>query len=249
MEFLYAMLAADMSDPVLLNNVDHHDLRISAEYGAELGDAVNQMTVFATEFEALSREYVIVFRRDAAGAFRAVVLLGFGRDENLYLQGQSWDARTVPALVARGPFSIGVPKAGDAGEPMIHVALDHPRVSHGEGHRVFLDHGGNAPYLDYVAGMLRSIYAGTQIGPAMIEAFDAADLLEPATLQLEAPDGRSFTIPDVWVISQARFAALDGMQLARLNAGDFLRCAVWLMSSLGNLSTLLDRKLARDGGS
>ncbi|WP_395337324.1 SapC family protein [Novosphingobium sp. BL-8H] len=238
-----------MSDPVLLNNVDHHDLRIRADYGAELGDAVNQMTVFAPEFEALSREYPIVFRRDAAGAFRAVALLGFAHDENLYLNGHEWDARAIPALVARGPFSIGVPKAGEAGEPMIHIALDHPRISVDQGHRVFLDHGGNAPYLDHVAAMLRMIYAGTQIGPAMITAFDDAGLLEATTLQLESPDGRRFVIPDCWTISQSRFAALDGAQLAQLHQGDFLRCAVWLMSSLGNLSSLLDRKLARDGGS
>lgn len=238
-----------MSDPVLLNNVDHQDLRIRADYGAELGDAVNQVTVFAPEFENLSREYPIVFRRDAAGAFRAVALLGFAQDENLYLDGRLWDARAIPALVARGPFSIGLPKTGEAGEPMIHVALDHPRISREDGHRVFLDHGGNAPYLDHVSAMLRMIYAGTRIGPAMIAAFDEAGLLEAATLHLDAPDGRRFVVPDVWTISQARFAALDGAQLAKLHAGDFLRCAVWLISSLGNLSALLDRKLARDGGS
>lgn len=238
-----------MSDPVLLNNVDHHDLRITADFGADPAETVNQITVFATEFEALSREYPIIFRRDAAGAFRAVALLGFQQNENLYLQGQNWDAKVIPALVARGPFSIGIPKPGEAGEPMINVALDHPRVSREMGQRVFLDHGGNAPYLEYVTGMLRTIYAGRQIGPAMIEAFDETGLLEVVTLQLDAPDGRRFMIPDAWTISQSRFAALDGAQLARLHEGDFLRCAVWLMSSLGNLSNLLDRKLARDGGS
>ncbi|TCM20538.1 SapC protein [Novosphingobium sp. PhB165] len=234
-----------LSGPVLLNNVDHHDLRVITDFGAEWGDAVNQTTVFAPEFEALSREYPIVFRRDAAGAFRAVALLGFEADENLYLDGQKWEARAIPALMTRGPFSIGLPSAGGPGEAMIHITPDHPRISRERGQRIFLDHGGNTPYLDYAAGMLRSIYAGTQIGPAMIEAFDEAGLLEPVTLRMEAPDGRCFVVPDVWTLSQERFAALDGAALARLNAGDFLRCAVWLMSSLDNLSALLDRKLAR----
>lgn len=235
-----------MSDPVLLNNVDHHDLRVITDAGAEWGDAINQATVFAPEFEALSREYAIVFRRDAAGAFRTVALLGFEAGENLFLNERGWDARTVPALIARGPFSIGIPASGTQGEPMIHIAPDHPRISRERGQRVFLDHGGNAPYLDYIAGILRSIYAGTQMGAAMVTAFDEAGLLEPATLRLEAPDGRRFAIPDVWILSQARFAALDADALAKLHLGDFLRCAVWLLSSLGNLSTLLERKLARD---
>lgn len=236
-----------MSDPVLLNNIDHHDLRVVTGWGARWGDAVNEVTVFATEFEALSRDYPIVFRRDAAGAFRATVLLGLERGENLYLDGERWDARVVPALIARGPFSIGVPAAGDAGEPMIHIDLGHPRLSRTEGQPIFREHGGNAPYLDYVAGVLRKIYAGTRIGPAMIAAFDEAGLLEEMTLQLDSGDGRRFNVPNVWTLSAERFAALDGAALARLHEGDFLRCAVWVMSSLENMSALLDRKLARDG--
>jgi hypothetical protein len=237
-----------MSGPVLLNNVDHHDLRVVTARGPRWGDARNEVTVFATEFEALSREYAIVFRRTDEGGLRASVLLGFAADENLFLDGDRWDARAVPLLMQRGPFSIGMPGAGQGGEPMIHVDPADPRVSRDEGARVFLDHGGNAPYLDHVAGVLRAIYAGTQMAPALAEAFGEAGLLEEVTLQLDAPDGRRFTVPNAITLSAERFAALDGAALARLHAGDFLRCAVWVISSLGNLPALLDRKLARDGG-
>jgi hypothetical protein len=236
-----------MPEPVLLNNVDHHDLRVMTAFGAAWGDAVNEVTVFATEFESLSREYPIIFRRDRAGAYRSTILLGFERGENLYLDGDRWSARSVPALLARGPFSIGLPADGQSGEPMIHIALDHPRISREEGQRIFLEHGGNAPYLEAITGVLRTIYAGSQIGPAMIAAFDEAGLFEQTTLQLDCDDGRRFNIPNVWTLSAQRFAALDGDALARLHSGDFLRCAVWVISSLGNVSALLDRKLARGG--
>ena len=102
-----------MSTPVLLNNVDHHDVRVLLERGRLFGDAVNQTMVFPTEFEALQREYPIVFRRDPAGVYRAIALLGLEPDENLYLDGSSWSARYVPALMQRGPFSIGLPPAGE----------------------------------------------------------------------------------------------------------------------------------------
>ncbi len=236
-----------MPRPVLLNNVDHHDLHVVTTRGADWGDAVGEVTVFATEFEALSREYPILFRRNDAGAFRATALLGLDRNENLFLDGERWDARIMPALMARGPFSIGVPEAGGDGEPMIHVDLDHPRVARDGGQRVFLDHGGNAPYLDHVAGVLRTVFAGTKIGPAMIAAFDEAGLIEETTLQLGCEDGRHYNVPNAWTLSAERFAALDGAALAWLHDGDFLRCAVWVISSLGNVSALLDRKLARDG--
>lgn len=236
-----------MPGPVLLNNVDHHDLRVMAAHGSAWGDAVNEVAVFPTEFEALSREYPIVFRRDDAGTFRAAVLLGFDRDENVFIDGDRWDARILPALIARGPFSIGVPVSGNDGEPMIHIDPDHPRVRRDQGQRIFLDHGGNSPYLDHIGGVLRTIYAGSRIVPAMIAAFVEAGLIEETTLQIDRDDGRRFVVPDAVTLSRERFAALDGATLARLHEGDFLRCAVWMMSSLGNLPALVDRKLARDG--
>ena len=243
------MAGPDHADtPVLLNNVDHHDVRIVTDRGAAWGDGVNEITVFPTEFDALSREYTILFRRTPEGPFRASVLLGLDRGENLFVEGTEWKARFVPALMQRGPFSIGVPAPGEPGEPMIHIDLSDPRVSRTAGEPVFLDHGGNAPYLDHVGGVLRTVFAGNQVLPAMIQAFEDAAILEEATLDLDLGDGRRYSVPDVHVVSADRFARLDGAALAKLHAGDFLRCAVWAITSLGNISALLDRKRMRDAG-
>jgi hypothetical protein len=230
----------------LLNNVDHADLRVVLDRGVAFGDAVNQTVVFATEFEDLQRDYAILFRRDPAGVYRATVLLGLEADENLYLDGARWDARYIPALLSRGPFSIGVPAPGEAGEPMIHVDLSHPRIGSKEGAPVFLDHGGNAPLLDHVAGVLQRIYVGTQVGQAMFAAFEAHDLIEPVELRVETEAGRRYTIPDCYTIAQDRLATLDGAALSELHRGDFLRLAIWVASSLGNIAALVERKRRRD---
>jgi hypothetical protein len=60
-----------MNSVVMLNNVDHHDLRVATGYGAAFGDAINQVLIFPTEFEAVAREYPILFRREEQG-FRAL---------------------------------------------------------------------------------------------------------------------------------------------------------------------------------
>lgn len=237
-----------MAGSVLLNNVDHADLRVVLDRGAAYGDAVNQSVVFATEFEELQRDYAILFRRDPAGAYRATVLLGFEAEENLFLDGARWDARYIPALMSRGPFSIGLPAPGEPGEPMIHIDPDHPRVRRGgDGAPVFLDHGGNAPLLDQVAGVLQRLYVGMETGPAMFAAFEAHGLIEPVELRVETEDGRLFTVPDGYTIARDRLAALDGAALAALHRDDFLRPAIWAASSLGNLPALVERKRRRDG--
>ncbi len=232
-----------MSRPVLLNNVDHQHLRVAAGHGPLFGDAVNQAIAFPSEFEQLQREYAILLRRNAEGAFRATVLLGLDRDENLFLEGERWDARYVPAYHARGPFSIGI--AGEGAEPMIHVDLDHPRIA-SDGVPVFREHGGNAPLLDAASEALRTIYAGSQGGEALIAAWLALDLIAPVTLQLDLDETRRYNLPDCFTIDTARLAALDGAGLERLHRADALRPAIWVASSLGNIRHLLDRKLRRD---
>lgn len=232
----------------VLNNIDHADLRVRLERGAAFGDAVNQAMVFPTEFEALQRDYVILFRRSEEGVWRSTVLLGLDPDENLYLDGTRWDADTIPALLERGPFSIGVPRPGEPGEPMVHVELAHPRLTRdaGEGVPLFLEQGGNAPYLDRIADVLQRIYIGDQTGPHMFAAFEEAGLLEPVTLQIELRSGQRYRVPDCYTIDGGRLAALDGDALAALHRGDFLRCAFWQQSSLANLPRLIARKERRE---
>src|SRR5688500_8096088 len=167
---------------VLLNNVDHHDLRVITCRGAEFGDAVSQVMVFPTEFEAVQREYPIVFRRDGEGALRPVALLGLARGENLFLDGEGgWRASYAPALLSRGPFSIAAPDAPD-GEPMIRVDLDDPRVSRSEGTPVFLPQGGNAPYLAQVTPVLPTISVGHPLLDPLIASLDSCELLRAANL-------------------------------------------------------------------
>ncbi|WBY09161.1 SapC family protein [Sphingomonas sp. 7/4-4] len=113
-------------NPVQINNIDQANLRVSPRAGAEFGDAANQALVFPAEFEELQREFAIIFRRRETG-LQAYALLGLDRDENLFLSGDRWTSRYVPASHRRGPFSIGVARSSadpEPGEPMIHVDMD-----------------------------------------------------------------------------------------------------------------------------
>lgn len=239
-----------MANRVLLNNVDHHDVRVRVGHRAAFGDAVNQITVFPTEYEELQGEYPILFRRNPDGAYYSVALLGLDRDENLFLGEEGWQGRYVPALLQRGPFSIGISSGGPngepLGEPMIHIDLDDPRVSRTDGQPVFLTHGGNSPYLDHIAGVLRAIYAGVEVNKTIFAAFEQFDLIEPVTVEIQLSDTRQYNVPDCYTISQQRLMQLDGAALEQLHRADYLRAAIWVASSLRNISRLIDIKNARE---
>jgi len=244
---------ADMTNRVLLNNVDHGDLRVVLGHGPQFGDNINQVLIFPTEFEAVQREYPIFFRKDAEGAFQSVALLGLDRDENLFLDqgGQlgGWNARYVPAIQQRGPFSIAVGQR--SGEPMIHIDLDHPRVVAAKdqgGEPVFLPAGGNSPYLQHVARLLGVIYDGLEFSKAMFEAFEAHGLIEPIDVEIKLDEHTQYDLPDLYAISQERFAALDAGALEALHRSGFLAVAQWALSSLGNIGFLIELKNRRRAG-
>ena len=236
-----------MTNKVLLNNVDHADLRVIIRPGPEFGDSINQVLVFPTEFEDLQREYPIFFRKDANGDYQAVALLGLDKDENLFLGAEGWNARYVPAALQRGPFSIVLqtPQAGTACEPMIHIDLDHPRVSRAEGEPLFLPAGGNSPYLQHVSRLLGTIYDGLEVGRPFFDELDRLGLIEPVEVEATLTDGKAYVIPGLFTISEARLAAVAAEDLGRLHRSGALRAAYAVLSSLGNVSRLIDAKLRK----
>lgn len=236
-----------MANPVLLDTIAHADLRVATGYAARFGDAVNQCVVLPSEFDAVQRDYPIVFRRDANGAFYAVALLGLDRDENLFLDERGWHARHVPLLRQCGPFLIGrVERAVDGiveHEPMLHVDLDHPRIAAAaDAQPVFLPHGGQSPYLEHVVTVLRAVHDGLAARAPMFAAFERADLIEPSTLDIALDPETRYSIPDCFTIAPARLAQLDGDALFALNQAGFLQHAVLVASSLGTIAQLIALK-------
>ncbi len=227
----------------LLNNVDHHDLRVTAGHAAAYGDSVNQVLVFPTEFDRVQREYPILFRHDPEEGLQAVALLGLDPDENLFLDEAGWQARYIPAIQQRGPFSIAIRSEG--GEPLIHIDLDDPRVGTAEGLPLFLPHGGNAPYLEHVSRVLGMIFGGIEAARTMYAAFEALGLLQPTRLEIALDDDRRYIVSDYLAIDPERLATLDGAALESLNRAGQLQPAFLAASSLGNVARLIELKNRR----
>ncbi len=241
-----------MGQHVLLNNVDHHDLRLITEPGASLGDAVNQALIFPSEYQEIQRHYPIFFRQVEGGGLKSVALLGFDRDENLFLEGDRWGAAYVPAMHRVGPFLIGQPQAApgqtlpDNAEAMILVDSDHVRISRDRGQPLFLAHGGNSPLLTHITQLLQQVYAGAQVGDRMFAAFYEAGLLAPVEINVQIDGGQSFLLKDMLTISREALHGLKGTQLQALNQAGFLGLAFDVVSSMGNLGHMITLKTNRN---
>lgn len=239
-----------MARHALLNNVDHKDLKVVTRYSAELGHDVHAVVTFPTEYGDVQREYPIFFHRNEdSGEFQSVALLGLEPGENLFLDTGGWNASYVPGVVAKGPFLIGFQEQEVEGEvrrePVIHVDLDDPRVNETEGESVFLEHGGNTPYLQHIAGILRGIQAGMATTKPMVAAFEAHALIEPVNVEIDVHGDVKYELKGYHTISEEKLRALSGDALEQLNRAGFLHGAFMVLSSLHNIGKLIEMKRRR----
>jgi SapC len=239
-----------MPQHVMLNNVAHKDLRVITGYSATYGDNVATAMVVPTEFQQAQREYPIFFRKDpATGEYMAVVLLGLQKDENLFLDENGWNADYVPGVIARGPFFIGFQRREVDGKlqnvGVIHVDMEHPRVSKTQGEPLFKPDGSNTRYLDRMADLLNGVHQGLEINKSMFEAFTAANLIEPVQLEVKVNSEEQYNLTGLFTVSRDKLNALDADTLFRLHRAGYLQAAFLVASSINNVQRLIDIKNTR----
>ncbi|MBB6425067.1 SapC family protein [Sphingopyxis sp. JAI128] len=238
-----------MTQHAVLDNKAHRDLRVRAEAGADLGDGVMATLTVPSEFRNVQGHFPILFRREVdRNAFIAVALLGFESGENLFLDGDRWDARYRPLSLAIQPFLIGRPASGD-GPGQVHVDLAHPRIAtDGEGIRLFDTDGAPTPYLDQIAERLGDLDEGYRASKGFFDALDAYELLEPFSLEVTLDDGSINSLVGFHIIDEAKLRTLDGEALGALHADGHLMPIFMALASLSQLSALVARKNLRSGG-
>ena len=238
-----------MANHVLLNNVDHRNMRVLTTRSAALGDDVMFAPTFHHEFRNLQAHYPIFFRRSPNGPFNAVAMFGFRDGENLFLEGDCWDAHYVPMTIERQPFLIGLQESEQEGEvltrPVIHIDADSPRISDSAGEPLFLQHGGISDYLKRVDSLLHTIHAGFVAETGFVDALTEYELLESFTLDVELDDKSMFRVAGFFTIHEERLGTLDGEALHALNTRGYLQPAYMVLASLSNIRDLIARKNRR----
>jgi len=142
-----------MNITTVLNNVDHKHIKIDTRPNHHLN--VNRSLIYATEISELHKEFPIVFNKHQDNQqIQLHVILGLDKDENLFVDENGWTTRFIPALLARGPFSLGYKKSlteeNTKQDPVICIDMEDSRVNTEHGEDLFLPLGGESSYLDFI---------------------------------------------------------------------------------------------------
>jgi hypothetical protein len=226
-----------MTRLVLLNNVEHRDVRVITRHSVELGDGVMYTFTFPAEFRNIQAHYPIVFTRLGEDRIVPVALFGFRENQNLFIDGDQWDASYLPMLHDRLPFFVGTGPNGK----VIHLDMDSPRVSRTDGQRLFMEHGGNSEFLEQVTRVMGTIDEGMEAMPGFIAALQEHNLLESFVLDIQFRDGTQHRLAGFQAIQEERLAKLDGAALAKLHERGYLQAIFMVIASLSNFRALIDR--------
>lgn len=233
-----------MAKNVLLDNVTHKELKIIQARGPHLGDALGYSAIVPWEFRQVAASYPIFFRKTSNNQYEAVALFGFAPNENLYVNAQGWGDNYIPLSVERIPFSIGYTQDTQTGQrqPVIHVDVEHPRISFTEGTSVFLEQGGNSPYLEKINSILAELINGVTVCQRFTDILQAEDLLEPLVLKVALKNGQQLELRGFYTINEMVLRDLNAEQLARLHSQNFLELIYMSIASLANIKKLIDKK-------
>jgi len=234
----------------ILNNIEHQSLTVDTRPLAEYGAHVNRVLALSAEFADLHKEFPILLQRNGkTGEIQAHAILGLDKDENLFIDDNRWHTNYVPAVVARGPFSIGLQRREQNGsevvEPVIMVDEDNPRIKGDQGVDVFTGVGGEAAYLQNVKRVLQVIDTGLKMDKVLYSLLQEFDLLEPVKITISLDADTHYKFISYYTVTEEKIATLSGDALARFNALGLLGPIFFLLSSLGNFQQLIDLKRAR----
>jgi len=237
-----------MANYQLLNNVDHQSLRVVTERGAKYGDDVMFAMTFPFEMRSVQACYPILIYKDPNSAqLYPVAVFGFEQGENLFLNGESWDAPYVPLMVRRQPFLIGFQQKHPGAEKrrVLTIDVDHPRVSETEGAALFLEHGGNSDFLENIANMLETVHNGQEQNKAFMDMLLKHDLVESVMLEITLDDQTTNQLQGFYTLDDEKLQKLDAQALGDLNASGSLLPAYMMVASQSHLSKLVEMRNAR----
>ena len=239
-----------MSKYLLLSHSNHANLKVITNRGAAYGDNLMHAMTFPFEFRDIESNYPIFFAKDGeTGQFYPLALLGFERDENLYLNDSGWDATYIPLMVERNPFLIGFQQSANDpdGEktPVVSIDMESPRISETEGEALFSDSGEPTEYLQKVMQNLQTIHQGHEQSKVFVGALLEHDLLEGFNLNITLNDGSNNRLEGYYTINEEKLAALQPEALGALHAQGFLQAIYMVIASFSRVTGLINRKNAR----
>jgi len=237
-------------NPVALDRTKHRTLRIDRQrMGVDLSPAaaLNSFFVHAVEFSDACREYPLVFVRasqDDKGRpeFAPVAVFGLTHGENLFLDGNRWQADYIPAQLRAYPFAMA-----RMDDQQFAVCVDRAwsGFSETEGTALFEADGEPSAYLKEMQQYLEKLETEARRTRAFCQKLYELGLMQGMRFDATLPDGEKITVDGFLSLDEKKVAALPDATVLELHRNGILGLIHMQQVSMGNMRRLLERRVKR----
>ena len=230
-----------MANYQILNKKEHRHIKVDNTRSSELGDGVMSTIISPHEFRNVQSNFPIFFQKAAdSEQMFPIALLGFETGENLFINGDNWQANYIPETLLRHPFAIA-----NADSQMLTIDMDSPRVNTGNtdnGEPLFLEHGGNSEYLTKITELMGRIHQGFNLSKKFVDCLQNLGLIEPLTLKIALNDNSTSELLGFYTINEDQVQKLTTAELGKLQDSYFLMPLFMVLASFSSLQSLIAKK-------
>lgn len=238
---------------VVLDTKIHRHTRIITASGEEYGDNVCLATVVPQEFRKLVAHYPIFINKDGnTGAYSLCALFGFEEGENLFLNGDRWEAGYIPLHIQRRPFFISAQPDEESSTPqttrgqmVIMIDMKSRRVQKEQGEPLFVAHGEPSEYFRRINVLLNDLINGTRACEVFLAKLDQHKLIQPVGLDVDFVNGQTTQLGGLYAVSEEREKSLPDAVLQEFHRNRFLELIHLMRASHAHISTLVHLKNRR----
>jgi len=229
--------------PAALDSAQHRALKLRMPVTDwSVAGRLNALFVAAAEFGDVCREFPIVFVKagkeaDGSDAIAPIAVFGLSPQQNLYLDGERWRARYMPAVLRSYPFCIA---RLDDTRLAVCVDMAYKGAGREDGQAVFKDDGQPAELLADMTKHLEALEAEVQRTRLVGQRLLQLDLLREMRLDATLPDGRRHTVDGFLTVDDKKMAELPAEVVHELHRNGVLGLVHLHWVSLGNMRHLIE---------
>ncbi|RYY75458.1 MAG: peptidase [Gammaproteobacteria bacterium] len=240
-----------MTTLVALNSKKHHLLKIDTGEVESQGGHLHMVPVVLTEFAKLSLQYpIVVTKNQDNGRFTCVTLFGLEKGENLFFNGNEWNSIYLPLQIRRQPFFLG--KSEEDDKRVICIDMSHASIINENsmlkenGKKLFNADGSETQYLADLKNILAELSEGENTTQLFIQELLSMNLLQPMQLQIALENEQSFRVDGLYTINEQALTKVTSENLISLHHKNFLHPIYIMLTSIGHIYGLIDKKNKRN---
>lgn len=220
-------------EPVPLEKKKHVDLKLDRTQNYAFASKVNSVPVGGMEFFQASRDFPILFIKNAEGKYLPMAILSLR--EASHDMGDSWEGVYIPAFIRRYPFVL-------TSDKVVMIDNKAPHLGTEKGEALFVAENEPTDTLKQVVNFLELVDKSFRHTEEFSQALSDKELFEPYNATVKY-DNNSVKLNDLFAISEKKLHEnLDKDELhAWFNKG-WIAWAYAHLHSLGSMHELVLRQ-------